>query len=296
MRSRRAALGALLVTALVLGACGGGGSEEPQASNTASDFASDLTDVEAYPYFISSEVLVGENRFLIGLLDSNDAPVGSPDIEVSVDLYDLATSDEEPVSSFEGDFIWTVPRERGVYVIHPEFSRPGEWGAEVDISGGGLEESVRGTFEVTESGPTPALGAPAPASNTPTADDVDDLAEISTDDDPNPRFYRKSIAEALAARDPFVVVFSTPKFCASAVCGPTLDAVKAVARDHRQVTFIHSEIYEGLEPTNPPTEAVREWGLPGEPWVFVVDVDGRVAAKFEGVAAEHELDEALSNL
>src|SRR3970282_354931 len=30
--------------------------------------------------------------------------------------------------------------------------------------------------------------------------------------------------------------------------------------------------------------AVEEWGIPSEPYVFVVDADGDVAAKFEGPA------------
>ena len=35
--------------------------------------------------------------------------------------------------------------------------------------------------------------------------------------------------------------------------------------------------------------AVEEWGLPTEPWVFVVDAEGIVIARFEGLVAEEEL-------
>ena len=39
-----------------------------------------------------------------------------------------------------------------------------------------------------------------------------------------------------------------------------------------------------------------EWGLPTEPWVFVVDAKGKVAAKFEGMAYPDELTAALDAL
>jgi hypothetical protein len=289
-----------LILSLFATACGGEDAGIPAAdgpaTSDAEDFAASDEDAAVYPVLISSERVVGENRFLVGLLDANDAPFGAPDLDVHIRFFDLAQSDSDPVEEADMDFLWTVPGERGVFVSYPTFTRTGDWGAEITVRGDGLDETVRSGFVVEESGTTPAIGAPAPPSDTPTAADVDDLAEISTDPKPTPRFYRKSVARALKDGDPFVLVFSTPKFCASAVCGPTLDEVKRVARDHRDVTFIHSEIYENLKPTNPPTQAVLDWGLPGEPWVFVVDADGNVAAKFEGVAGRSELQNALRSL
>jgi hypothetical protein len=104
------------------------------------------------------------------------------------------------------------------------------------------------------------------------------------------------VADALGAGEPFVLVFATPKYCASAVCGPTLDDVETVAEDYRGLTFIHSEIYVGLEPSNEVLPTVSEWGLPSEPWVFVVAADGKVVAKFEGAAPPEELRAVLEAL
>jgi hypothetical protein len=42
-----------------------------------------------------------------------------------------------------------------------------------------------------------------------------------------------------------------------------------------------------------PVRATVEWGLPTEPYVFVVDGQGKVAAKFEGMAYPDELTAAL---
>ena len=38
-----------------------------------------------------------------------------------------------------------------------------------------------------------------------------------------------------------------------------------------------------------PVDAVNEWGLPTEPYTFVVDGNGKVSAKFEGISAADEL-------
>ncbi len=37
----------------------------------------------------------------------------------------------------------------------------------------------------------------------------------------------------------------------------------------------------------------QEWGLPSEPWVFLVDKAGNIAAKFEAVVSQAEIESAL---
>ena len=39
--------------------------------------------------------------------------------------------------------------------------------------------------------------------------------------------------------------------------------------------------------------ATDEWGLPSEPWVFVVDPSGVVTSAFEGAASDDELTAAI---
>lgn len=290
---------ALLVGGLVaLAGCGGDGGSKPGAEATGSRFGGSFADAEAYPVFASSEIVVGENRFLVGLLDSNDAPIGSEDISMHIDFFNLAESETEPVSGSDMTFIETIPGSRGLYMTTATFDSAGEWGAEVTITGEGLDETVRPTFEVAPKGTTPAIGDPAPASDTLTAADAKDLSEISTDPHPDPDFYRLSVKDAVKAGKPFVLVFATPKFCQSAVCAPTLNIVKEASKDYPDVTFIHVEPYDNLDDPSKlePIEAVREWGLPSEPWVFVVDAKGLVAAKYEGTVTAAELDEVLGSL
>ncbi|HEX2236381.1 MAG TPA: thioredoxin family protein [Actinomycetota bacterium] len=290
---------ALAAIALLAGACGGGGDGEPASEgDAASSFATPFADNEVYPLFVSSEISVGPNRFLVGLLDDKDAPVGSPRTEMSIDFFELDSSATEPVSHEDMRWVWIDKPYVGIYAGDVRFPDEGRWGAEVTVSGGGIDETVRSSFEVRARPTTPAVGERVPASRTPTATTRRGIERISTDDDPTPRFYERSIADALRAGEPFVAVFATPEFCASATCGPMLDVVERVASGHPQVTFVHVEPYE--LPADPPdfvpVPAVREWGLPSEPWTFVVDGRGRLAAKFEGAVSASELRAALDQL
>lgn len=292
--------GLFAAAVLLLAACGGDTNEPGDQASTSGDkdFKQSFGDAEVYPVFVSSELTVGSNRFIIGLLDSNDAPVNNPDIEVSVDFFDLAESEAEPATSSVFEYVESVPGKRGVYVSNVEFSASGEWGAEVDLSGGGVDENLLASFEVREDSSTPSLGEAVPPSHTLTADDAKNLSAISTDNNPDPKFYELSVAEALEEGEPFVVAFATPKFCTSATCGPTLDIVKKASADYPQVNYLHVEPYTNLDDPNKlrPIKAVREWGLPSEPWVFVVDGEGKLVAKYEGVLSADELRETLSEL
>ena len=290
----------LLLALLTIAACGEAEPDDPGSSGDSGgdSFGQLPTDAEAYPVFASSEIVVGSNRFLVGLLNDRDAPIGSPEIDMTISFFDLQESDTNPVSTRDMSFIWITKPYAGLYEGDVRFDRAGNWGAEVTVHGSGLDETVRAGFEVQKESSTPAVGSRPPASDTPTDADVQDLSAISTDRHPEPRFYELSIDEALKSQEPFVVVFATPKFCASQTCGPTLETTKRVAQDFPGVNFIHVEPYR--LPADPaqlePVKSVVQWGLPSEPWVFVVSSSGRITAKYEGVLGEQELHDELQKL
>lgn len=287
----------ILALALVAAACGSddpGPSGDAVPSPSAGGFDQPFAGKQAYPVFASSEIVVGKNRLLVGILNEDDAPIGSPKLEVHISFFDLRASEEEPVAEARMDYLETVPGARGLYVTHAKFSHPGRWGAEVTMTGDGIDETVRTALDVTKKGTTPPVGAQAPRSKTPTLGDAP-LDEISSDHRPDRSFYRLSVAEAVTSGRPSVIVFATPEFCSSAVCGPTLDIVKKIARGVSNVNFVHVEVYSNLDdPANLKlVPAVQEWGLPSEPWVFVVDAQGRITAKFEGSVGAQELKGSL---
>lgn len=250
----------------------------------------------------------GENRILFTFLDDENRPVAKPDRTASISIYDLGRDAATPTETADGSFIWGIENERGFYVASVTFPEAGEWGAEFTTAvGGATPEKIRMRFEVATSSPVVRVGDPAPRSDTPTAASVGgNLARISTDAKPDPVLYEVSVKEALAASEPFVLIFATPKFCASAQCGPTLDRVKPLAAEFGGVRFINVEPYElayldgGLQPVLDtagqlqPTKAVFEWGILSEPWVFVVDRGGIVSASFEGIVGTDELRAAIT--
>lgn len=262
------------------------------------------------PILASSELAAGPNRFLFSLTDPQGAPLAAPDVSVRLRFYADDVDPEAVVFETGSRFLWAIEGVRGLYAADVTFPSAGRWGTRFDATfPDGRQETVRADYDVWETTSTPPIGAPAPDVETPTADDVGgDLARISTDPSPEPRFYERSIAEAVTAGEPAVIAFLTPTFCQSGTCGPTIDAVKEVAAAHPDLTVVHVEPYvmhekdgylqpllseEGWLQPAPWTEA---WGLLTEPFVAVVDSDGLVRAKFEGTVLAEEIEAALAGL
>jgi len=173
--------------------------------------------------------------------------------------------------------------------------KAGTWNAVVTMKVNGNDEVASNAFTVTPEEATPAVGAAAPDAATPTLADVGgDAAKISTAYPADTTLLQDSIPTLLKEHRPFVVAFATPKFCTSRICGPIVDIVKNVqtAMKGTPMAFVHAEIYKDLDPTKGTASWVDAWYLPTEPWVFVVDAQGKITAKFEGAVTEGELEAA----
>lgn len=305
---------AVAAIGLVLVACSGpGASLAPSEAGQYPGWPGSGTVVangDFVPVLVSAELGTGRTRVLITLQDGAGRSLAAPDVTVDQRFYDLAASTETPVGEVTGTFRWLIPDSKAIYTSYAEFARAGDWGMEVTAQEAGKpDRTARMIFSVREKVDTPAIGASAPASDTLTATDPAAIVAISTDEHPDPRLYILSVKDAIDAGKPFVLVFATPLFCTSGTCGPALDLVKQVMPDYiGRVNFIHVEPYL-LEIANgrtqpkldvtghpQPVRAVVEWGLPTEPYVFVVDADGKVAAKFEGEGYPDELTAALDAL
>lgn len=266
------------------------------------------TNFALIPAPVNSEVAVGQNRMLFNVLDGEtNQSVASAERPMALRFFHMDSSRAHPRIEAEASYMPTIEGRPGLYRAMVDFDRAGEWGVEAtSTEPDGSKRSGRFVFPVRAAGSTPEIGAQAPASDTPTATTAQEIAGITTDDDPDSDFYRESVASALAAQQPFVLVFATPAFCTSVTCGPTLDVIKMVAPDFKdRMSFIHVEPYQlesvdghlrpVLSADNLPISvpATVEWGLPTEPYIFVVDADGKVSAKFEGIAAPDELRSAF---
>lgn len=235
---------------------------------------------------------VGEQRVLMVIADPEGTLAGSS-TDPATASFRSADGTEYPDVATE--WVWGIEDVRGFYVAEFDFDSAGMWEVSLTVEEGMAQPA---TFQVSEQAVVPEVGTPAPRSPSTTSSDAP-IDEISTDPDPDPSFYELSIADAVANGRPTVIVFATPAFCQTAVCGPMLDLVKAVAPDHPNADFVHVEIYENIDdPQGQLVEvtAVTEWGLQTEPWVFVVDAGGTVSARFEGAMGAEELERALADV
>lgn len=315
MRRLLRASSALIALGLVVGACQPSGSApwpstgvagSPGASSAPGSAAPASPSV--IPVIITSQAVVGPGRLVFSFLDpTGTKPMGAPDRKAAVAF--VAPGETNPSAATVAEFVWAIEGSRGDYVLHTDFTSAGAWKAIfVTEAPGSPQQALGVSFDVVADGSAVAVGEAAPVSRTPTLADVGgDIRLLSTDSVPDPAFYRTSVADALARKAPFVLIFATPAFCQSAQCGPTLNLVKSVAKDSpASVTFINVEPYqltstEGrLQPVLDgqgqlqTVTTVDEWGILTEPWIYTVDRNGIVTDSFEGVVGETELRDAIT--
>ena len=294
----------------------------PSAVTPADRWAVAAVDANApyLPTLANQDVAAGANRLSFTVQDARGVIRG--DLSVQASLYDLERDRERPVrrqfarfiaygeeaplpsahSHAEGASLSDNARNvgAGVYVVPAFFERAGLWGLELAIAGEEGEEVaaiVLFRLQVREQPQAPGVGEAAPPTRSRTLLDVEEVRELTSDRNPEPGLYQVGIGEALERARPFIVAFATPAYCHSRTCGPTLEVVKVVWREFAgRLDGIHVEVFEN--PQEPEalreSQAFRDWHLPSEPWVFVVDAEGRIAARFEGTITQEELRAAVN--
>jgi hypothetical protein len=278
--------------------------------------AASLEDAGIQPLVTTSELVIGTNRFAFGLMKAGKL-LEAVDVKLRLYAFDnmearLAADVNVPYAALKN-----VKRERsvhshadgtvhvhggdsdvrGLYVTHLEFSRAGNWGIElVAKQGNEPTETIRFAVKVLSAPISPAVGSSAPRSHNLIASDVKTLREIDTSAKPDPRLHQIRIADAIAHRRPQLIVFATPQFCTSRMCGPVVDIVRTLLPVYeKRVAFIHQEIWQDFAAKKMfPT--VEEWQLDTEPWIFVVDSEGIIRSKFEGLVTAQEIESALQHV
>jgi protein SCO1/2 len=199
------------------------------------------------------------------------------------------------------------------YVAVLDIPSPGWWRLAVSVQSGGSSFAGGASVAALDPGLTARLGARAPAARTPTLDDVGGVAlRITTDPLPDLRLSRTSTADALAAGRPFVLVVDSARFKVTPACGKALNLAKYLVDRWPAIPFIHLEPYAydvitdapvlrgslGNPTLVPAAEAwgvgSAPWGVGSMPWAFVVDGNGVVRAKYQGVVGSDDLDVIIS--
>ena len=293
---RLVATAGLGLAGVSLAACGIGAGGQPTAAPASRLLVPTPAPGQLVGVLPASDLAVGpNNRFLLGLLDDANRPVTGA--EVQLQFFKLVGQTAEPRGTAPAPFR-SSPQlgDKGLYVARATFEEAGPWGVEVRATRpDGTTQTLRLPFEVRAESQTPAIGSAAPASQTATAATPADAEKVCSAR-PVDEFHRLSVADALGRRKPLLVLFATPGFCPSRTCGPDLEVVQAaIARHGDRLNVVHVEIYKDAQPPDL-VPAVGEWNLPSEPWVFLIDADGKIADKFEGGVTVEELDPALAQL
>jgi hypothetical protein len=188
---------------------------------------------------------------------------------------------------------------RAVWVAHLPLPRRGKVVIAGVVQLGGRLLSTTATEQVVgQKGPHPPnVGEKAIRVHTPTVASVHgDMSKIDTRIPPAPSLHQVDLATVLGKK-PVVLVFATPEFCQSRVCGPVVDIERQVqAATGSKVAFVHMEVYRDNDPSKGYRPQFTAWRLPSEPWTFVIDRSGRVAARFEGALSAAELQRAVARV
>lgn len=305
--------------ALAIVGCGGGSDDSSRPAPAATEFpsAKGKTIEELLSPSGAKETKlviapaaqvfdVGENRYPFGVFTRGQEQIDDADVAlyfarsakgpVQGPLPARVTSLEtKPAYSSQGE----GPGEATTVYVVPkiDFNRAGPWFAIAILkSEDGLEVSRVPSPVVGRFPGVPDVGEMAPVIHTPTAADVGgNLEEIDTRVPPS-QMHEVDFADAVG-RKPLALVFATPAFCQSRVCGPVVDIAQQTADSFEdEVDFIHMEVYEENDPGKGLRPQMRAYNLPTEPWTFLVDRKGVIRDRLEGAYGVSELEAAVRKI
>ena len=126
------------------------------------------------------------------------------------------------------------------------------------------------------------------------------LNNITSDQDPDQDLYSLTISDAIKMDKPLVVAFASPGYCVTKTCGPQVNVLKSLKMKYKdKINFIHVEVYDNLDKIQGDlkqadiSQVVLDWGLPSEPWSFLINSEGIIIGKYEGFISEYELEKNI---
>lgn len=314
----KAVIASVVVAALTASGCSGASSRESAANSLVAAVASydivvvrparfivglytaDQTRLLAYGSVSFTFTYVGAGGDAALETGATFGPINAEFLPIPGQDVDLDTAGPQLVPGSQATGVYGAP--------DVEFDRAGFWEVAIEAEVDGRAQNATGAFEVLARSDLPAVGEPAPRTRQPLAGDPEvDPRSIDSRAGPegpipDPELHDITIADAIAAGRPVMVVVSTPTFCVSRFCGPITDSVHELAlRFGDHISFVHLEVWQDFE-ANTLNPAATEWIAPtpetdgAEPWVFVIDSDGVIIQRFDNVATEAELLAAVEAL
>lgn len=312
----------LIPLILALAACGAAVASAPDQPASAADFEAPLSNqVEVHQdqeethehshlapaevtgeiqvVLVPTELTVGPNRFAVGLFDPEQGLIHEADVHFH--YYDLKNPEQAVLETEANAYRVQDPEGLTTIFAHERnFTRSGDWGVEVEIRlPDGHAARNRLGFRVAADPAGIAPGERVPALDIPTLEDVDqDFSRLTSAREPNPAMYELSLAQAVSNNRPTMLLFATPEFCQTRFCGPAYETFDNLQKRYGdRVDFIHIEVFDGLpNPANsgfklaPPVEV---FGLQSDPWLYLIDEEGTVVYRVEGLFTSEEIERQL---
>jgi hypothetical protein len=285
-----------------LAACGGGGSDVSEAPSPAASASGDPAagavaavapdaSVSLAVVAATFEQLVDQpNPFVFGMFTLEQEPVA----ESAAEVWAVPPGGGEPLGPWPArwadagaaaddqatESTGAPAAFSSLYTVDAAFAETGVHEVVV-VTDDGRAGTVAVDVRDTGSSQLPAPGDQAEAVPTPTVDDPLGYEKLCTRIPEPCGMHDVSLDEALASGGPVVLLFSTPAYCQTAVCGPTVDILELVRRvGYDDVTFIHCEIFTDAGVTV--GDPVAAWQLPTEPWLFVIGPQGEIVGRADG--------------
>ncbi len=264
---------------------------EPARGRTLDQIAATVTG-RAQAGLATSVLEPGPNRLAFGVIDDQNRFLYG---RTAVYVARTQSSPARGPYPAPADTLVTEPRYRSrtaaeeddhiaaIYAADVPFERTGEHVALV------VTKTPQGTvgaltrLQVVADSGIPRVGERMPPVDTETlADAGGDTSKIDTRIPPAPELHRRELGDALG-RKPVALLIATPALCQSRVCGPVVDIqLQMRAQFEDRMEFIHQEVFTDNNPSKGLRKPLQQLNLRTEPWLFVVDGDGRVAARLEG--------------
>ena len=316
-------LAVLMALALLVAGCGddsGSGDEEAPPPARAQDFPKPngkslrdlLADLGKGPVLAPSgqEFRTGRERFGFALFKADRSQITDASVAVYAAPAGGGPAKGPYLAKYESLAVTPQFQSRqtasdpdaasSIYTTEIPFDAPGRYELlGIARQGGKLVAATLPQAGIVVKDPAkdriPAVGSTPPRIHTPTeASAGGDLASIDTRLPPS-SMHEEDFADVLGEK-PVVLLFATPQLCQSRVCGPVVDVaeqVKAkIAND--DVAFIHMEVFRDNQLDKGIRPQMAAFHLLSEPWLFVMDGSGKVAARIEGAFSERELEQAIA--
>jgi hypothetical protein len=249
----------------------------------------------------------GPSRMAFGMIAKDGTPVyGSTAVYVAPTPGDPA---EGPFLA-PADVLLTDARYRSkqaattqdpfvaVYGAHIKFPKKGPYAVlAATRKPDGALTGATGNITVSSAAadPIPAIGEKAPAIHTDTlASAKGDVSKVDTRVPPSD-MHGVDFA-SVVGKKPVALLFSTPQLCASRVCGPVTDIeLQMKSKYGDRMTFIHQEVYVDNDVNKGLREPLKQFNLPSEPWLFVVNKSGKITARLEGSIGVRQFEDAIKS-